>query len=196
MALNSRLWLAAVAVSFAGSAALAAERDPIPSGSWLASCQGGTLDGALVLSAKCRRMDGSMRDTKLRTTDCAQPARAGNSDGQLVCESGPRQVPAAGSWARSCLFEEMSGPILTAYCVRMNGSMITSSLDLTTCNAPTAVSNQNGRLTCESGVRSAAGQMQQPQMQGTTTQRIIIQPGNQTVVPLIEGLGIIFGVQP
>lgn len=196
MSLNVRIWAAALAVCVFGHMAVAAEVSPIPGGSWRDSCEGGNLSG-LVLSANCRRMDGSMRQAQLRITDCGQPTRAGNNDGQLVCESGPRQVPTAGSWAQSCVFEELSGPMLSAYCVRKNGSMITSSLDLTTCIPPTAVANQDGQLTCEGGVRQRQTlqelQMQQPQTQGGV---IIVQPGNQTVVPLIEGLGIIFGVQP
>lgn len=202
MSLQVRFWLAAVAVTFAGSAAIAAPI--VPDGSWRASCEGGRVDNALVLSAHCRRMDGSMRETKLRITDCAQPARAGNSDGQLICENGPRHVPAAGSWARTCVHEQLSGALLTAICQDGSGGMFDSSLDLTSCNAPTAVGNQNGRLVCESGNRAASMPQRQQQIDGMPTQQrittqqrpIVVAPENQTVVPLLEGLGIIFGVQP
>lgn len=56
-------------------------------GSWSQSCSQSTLEGNL-LSARCVKIDGSEQDSQLDISSCAQPASAGNQDGQLICESG------------------------------------------------------------------------------------------------------------
>ena len=56
-------------------------------GSWKQSCTDGVLL-ASILSAKCYRSAGGFSETQLDVRTCAEPATAGNNDGQLVCESG------------------------------------------------------------------------------------------------------------
>lgn len=56
-------------------------------GSWSQSCSQSALEGN-ILSARCVKIDGSEQDSQLDITTCAQPASAGNQDGQLICESG------------------------------------------------------------------------------------------------------------
>lgn len=52
-----------------------------------------------------------------------------------------------GSYAASCRSIRMNGPVLSAYCRRVDGSGMWSSVVVPRC-AGTGISNQNGRLVC------------------------------------------------
>ena len=52
-----------------------------------------------------------------------------------------------GSYAASCRSIRMNGPVLSAFCRRIDGTGMWSSIMVPRC-AGTGVSNQNGRLVC------------------------------------------------
>lgn len=180
----------------------------LPAGDWGHSCSQTSMKGFIITST-CKRKDGSSNTTQLDLLTCAQPPVAQNVDGTLRCP-GPRKPLLGGSWSKWCglevIFDDHDNHRhfgATCYDTATNTPHSVSIL-LEICHDPVRLGFQSGKLYCESGPKSAEQRLQQqreqsqqqPQAQGTTSQRIIIQPGNQTVVPLIEGLGIIFGVQP
>ncbi len=52
-----------------------------------------------------------------------------------------------GSYARSCGRIQMNGPMLSAFCRRVNGSLAFSRIFVPRCGG-SGVSNQNGHLVC------------------------------------------------
>jgi uncharacterized protein YraI len=130
-------------------------------GSWRQSCADARLDSdpqrlIFRLLASCRRIDGTMNETKANPASCGQPAAFGNQDGVLVCESGPRNknlFPGSDlSWINDCIDDSMIGTTLSALCPE-GGGAVRSSLDITTCAPPLRVDFEGGRLFCASGAR-------------------------------------------
>ncbi len=124
-------------------------------GSWTGSCPGYSVH-AFTIDAECRDINGVNVASTLNLLTCGQPATAGNANGRLVCESGPRRPPVPGSWSGSCGEERLAGRTLSAECIDTAGRKVSASLDLSTCNQPASAGNQNGRLVCESGLAQAS----------------------------------------
>ncbi len=61
-----------------------ADAAPVPSGSYLQSCQNVQFDGR-NLEADCRKAGGGSRKTVLNFAACAPNAQIGNTNGQLAC---------------------------------------------------------------------------------------------------------------
>ncbi|MEJ0011489.1 MAG: hypothetical protein WDM94_02460 [Bauldia sp.] len=135
------------------SPASAAER--LAAGSWADSCPNGSVSG-FTLTADCLDGAGALHTTSLSLLSCGQPPAAGNANGRLVCESGPRSLAVPGSWSSSCGNDLLAGQSLKAICLDGAGQKVSAFLDLSTCARPLRAGNQNGRLVCESGLAQAA----------------------------------------
>jgi hypothetical protein len=145
--------LAAACALFALAAP--AEARWTPSGSYEDSCRRVDFDGYL-LTATCRRRDGSWRNTWLRNADDCD-GRIVNNDGQLQCgwhgwrdrghdyDVGPR-----GSYRDTCENIRMDGYTLRATCQRRDGSWRWTSLD-NAYDCEGRIANFDGRLTCTRG---------------------------------------------
>lgn len=63
-----------------------------------------------------------------------------------------------GSWLHSCFADfSMKGSVLTANCGAINGSFVSSFINVNKCNQPVAIGNQDGHLICESGNSTGGG---------------------------------------
>ena len=93
---------------------------------------------------------GNWQANQPRTGAIATDYRAGNNNGQLVCESqGNVSSRWDGSFQRSCrdISTDSSGS-LTATCQTMNGNWQRTSLGARQCSSYRA-GNNNGQLVCE-----------------------------------------------
>ncbi len=107
------------------------------------------MNSSGTLTATCQAMNGNWQRTSLDARNC-NGLRAGNNNGQLVCESqGNTSNRWEGSFAQSCRDISMnSSGTLTATCQTMNGNWQRTSLDARNCNGLRA-GNNNGQLVCE-----------------------------------------------
>ncbi|MEY2920990.1 MAG: hypothetical protein RL261_2295 [Pseudomonadota bacterium] len=121
-------------------------------GSFKSSCRDVSMNSSGTLTASCQNMNGNWQRTSLSPGNC-NSYRAGNNNGQLVCESqGQGNVSNRweGSFQKSCRDISMdSSGTLTASCQNMNGNWQRSSLSARQCNDYRA-GNNNGQLVCES----------------------------------------------
>ena len=127
-----------------------------PEGSYSNSCRDVRYDGD-GLTAKCRRADGSWRNTWLPNADNCD-GNIVNDDGQLECvvgrgrdwdrdsgDGGP-----SGPYERSCNNIRMEGYTLKATCQRNDGSWRWTELKYAyDCDG--RIGNANGRLVCRGG---------------------------------------------
>jgi hypothetical protein len=143
--------LVLVAIASCFALAPAAEARWAPSGSYADSCRHIRFDGDL-LTATCRRADGSWRNSYLDNADDCD-GRIVNNNGQLECGysgwhrwddrgAGPR-----GSYVDTCTNIRMDGYTLRATCQRRDGGWRWTSLeDAYGCDGH--ISNWDGRLVC------------------------------------------------
>jgi hypothetical protein len=119
-------------------------------GSFKQSCRDIYMDPSGTLTATCQNSNGTWVATRLAARNCAG-YRAGNNNGQLVCESkGDASNRWDGSFRQSCRdISTSSAGVLTATCQAMNGSWQRTSLGTRQCKGRRA-GNNNGRLVCES----------------------------------------------
>lgn len=119
-------------------------------GSYRNSCRDSAMDASGSLSATCQSSTGTWRLSSLAAREC-NSYRAGNNNGQLVCESQSGTVSQwQGSFKNSCrdLSTDSSGA-LTATCQTMNGDWQRTSIGTRQCGSGRA-GNRNGQLVCES----------------------------------------------
>ena len=123
------------------------------SGSFLNSCRDATVDKHGRLQATCRKENGTYKRSNLQAHKCPG-YRAGNSNGNLVCESTGGASGSAGRWhgsfRDSCrdIAVDSSGT-LRATCQASNGTWRRTSLSYRECGTYRA-GNRNGTLYCES----------------------------------------------
>ncbi len=138
-------------------------------GSFRNSCREITVDASGKLSAKCRKNNGTYKHTKLTLANCPS-YRAGNRDGNLVCE--PREQLGSGdqyqwdgSFRNSCrnISIESDGDLL-ATCPTGNGGWRQSRLSARDCGSYRA-GNRDGNLVCEP--RDQVGSAGQRQWDGS-----------------------------
>ena len=83
-----------------------------------------------------------------------------NINGQLTCSAGgPSNTPPSGSYQQSCNNIYMTGPILNANCLRRNGQISQTTLNVLNCKGGD-ISNQDGQLTCGGGGQVPSGSYQ------------------------------------
>jgi CVNH domain len=119
-------------------------------GSFQRSCRDISVNSSGTLTATCQSSSGNWQRTSLVSRNC-NGYRAGNNNGQLVCESqGNVAHRWEGSFQRSCrdISTDSSGS-LTATCQTMDGNWQRTSLGARQCNSARA-GNSNGQLICES----------------------------------------------
>jgi CVNH domain len=119
-------------------------------GSFKNSCRDSSMDSSGSLTATCQASNGTWRPSSLGARQC-NSYRAGNNNGQLVCESqGDTVSQWQGSFKNSCrdIATDSSGS-LTATCQTMNGDWQRTSLGSRQCGSVRA-GNNNGQLVCES----------------------------------------------
>ena len=126
----------------------------IPGGSWAESCTEGSINGS-IMSARCKKNDGSPNTTTLDVRSC-DPNSVWNDNGILRCNAGSGlcdnyycTMP-TGSWTDSCADPVINGKIFTANCKTPSGQTISSQLDISKCQ-PGSVWNNNGYLECGPG---------------------------------------------
>jgi len=140
--------------------ALAAQNAPL--GSYLLSCRNVQVQSLLGGSgtnivASCRTNDGRYVQSTLPNTCSGDIA---NINGQLTCSaSGPNNTPPSGSYQQSCNNIYMTGPILNANCLRRNGQVSQTTLNVLNCKGGD-ISNQDGQLTCGGGGQIPSGSYQ------------------------------------
>ena len=118
-------------------------------GSLQRSCRDISMNSSGTLTATCQNSSGNWQRTSLAPGNCSS-YRAGNNNGQLVCESqGNVSNRWDGSFLRSCrdVATDSSGT-LTATCQTMNGNWQRTSLGARQCSSYRA-GNSNGQLVCE-----------------------------------------------
>ncbi len=118
-------------------------------GSFQKSCRDISMNSSGTLTATCQNSSGNWQRTSLSPANC-NGYRAGNNNGQLVCESqGNVSNRWDGSFLRSCrdISTDSSGT-LTATCQTMNGNWQRTSLGARQCSSYRA-GNNNGQLVCE-----------------------------------------------
>ena len=151
--------LAAATLSLATFAtAPAAQARWTPDGSYVTSCRHIDYDGDM-LTASCRRRDGSWKNTFLDNADDCD-GRIANNNGQLECgwsdwrdryaRHRSYDVGPAGSYRDSCQDERMDGYTLRATCQRRDGSWRWTSLD-DAYGCDGRIANFDGRLVCTRG---------------------------------------------
>lgn len=127
-----------------------------PGGSYSDSCRDVRYDGD-SLTAKCRRADGSWRNTWLPNADNCD-GNIVNDDGQLECNIGRNRYEdsdsseggPSGPYERSCSNIRMEGYTLKATCQRNDGSWRWTELEYAyDCDG--RIGNSNGRLVCRGG---------------------------------------------
>ena len=140
--------------------ALAAQNAPL--GSYLLSCRNVQVQSLLGGSgtnivASCRTNDGRYVQSTLPNTCTGDIA---NINGQLTCSAGgPSNTPPSGSYQQSCNNIYMTGPILNANCLRRNGQVSQTTLNVLNCKGGD-ISNQDGQLTCGGGGQVPSGSYQ------------------------------------
>jgi CVNH domain len=122
------------------------------SGSFLNSCRDATVDKHGKLQATCRKDNGTYKRSNLKAQKCPGQ-RAGNRNGNLVCESTSGGSNLAnrweGSFSRSCRDVSVdSTGTLTATCQTMDGNWIRTGLSPRQCGSYRA-GNRDGVLFCE-----------------------------------------------
>jgi hypothetical protein len=127
----------------------------LPDGPFLQSCSGSYMQGSM-LNAYCRTQSGATVRSSIDVSQCNNTVIA-NIDGNLRCiqnradaaNTGPAisTVP-GGSYQQTCNSTAFQGSMLSATCSTPNGQPITSSLDLSSCQANSDIVNSNGRLEC------------------------------------------------
>jgi len=145
--------LALVTLASLALFAPAAEARWAPSGSYESTCRNVRFDGDL-LTATCRRRDGSWRNTYLDNADDCD-ANIVNANGQLECgwsdwrgrHRGRDYDAPTGSYERSCTDIRMDGYTLRATCQRFDGGWRMTSLD-NAFDCDGHIANTNGRLVC------------------------------------------------
>jgi len=133
------------------------------SGSFHESCRDATVDKHGKLQATCRKDNGTYKRSNLQAQKCPG-YRAGNRNGDLVCESNGStgSTSGAGRWggsfSQSCRdVSTDSNGVLTATCQTTTGRWNRTSLSPAQCSGRKA-GNRDGTLFCESeGVRGGAG---------------------------------------
>jgi hypothetical protein len=129
--------------------ALIAQAVSWPGGSWMESCVGQSMNGA-IFSAVCKtQAAGPYKTSSINLNRC--PTRTvGNNNGMLFCETTPAKVTPlpAGSWRVSCTNGLMKGTVLHAQCTTGSGYSRSSALDMHTCPSGKA-GNTDGVLYCE-----------------------------------------------
>ena len=124
------------------------------SGSFLDSCRDIFVDKQGKLQATCRKSNGTYKRSNLQAFKCPS-YRAGNRNGNLVCESGDSSSGNMGQWrgsfGNSCRdISSDSYGNLTATCQAANGGWRRTSLSPRQCSSYQA-GNRDGNLFCESG---------------------------------------------
>ena len=119
-------------------------------GSFQKSCRDISMNSSGTLTATCQNSSGNWQRTSLSPGNC-NSYRAGNNNGQLVCESqGNVASRWDGSFQKSCRDVSMnSSGTLTATCQNSSGNWQRTSLSPGNCNSYRA-GNNNGQLVCES----------------------------------------------
>ena len=132
----------------------AAAAQNAPLGSYLLSCRNVQVQSLLGgsgtnLVASCRTNDGRYVQSML-PNNCS--GDISNVNGQLTCNAGgtPDNTPPSGSYQQSCNNIYMTGPILNANCLRRNGQVSQTTLNVLNCKG-SDISNQDGQLTCGGG---------------------------------------------
>jgi len=118
-------------------------------GSFQKSCRDISMNSSGTLTATCQNSSGNWQRTSLAPGNC-NDYRAGNNNGQLVCESqGNVSRRWDGSFQRSCrdISTDSSGS-LTATCQTMNGNWQRTRLGARQCSSYRA-GNNDGQLVCE-----------------------------------------------
>ena len=123
-------------------------------GSFRTSCRDISSDSYGNLTATCQAANGGWRRTSLSARQCGS-YRAGNRDGNLICEStdgGNQNVNQwRGSFGNSCRDISVdSNGTLAATCQAGNGGWRRTSLSARQCSSYQA-GNRDGNLFCESG---------------------------------------------
>jgi len=123
------------------------------SGSFRDSCRDISVDKHGKLKATCRKDNGTYKRSNLQAYKCPS-YRAGNRDGNLVCESGGGSSGKVSQWQgtfrNSCRdFAVDSNGTLAATCQAENGGWRRTSLSSRQCSGYRA-GNRDGNLFCES----------------------------------------------
>ena len=140
----------------------AAAAQNAPLGSYLLSCRNVQVQSLLGgsgtnLVASCRTNDGRYVQSML-PNNCS--GDISNVNGQLTCNaSTPNNTPPSGSYQQSCNNIYMTGPILNATCLRRNGQVSQTTLNVLNCKGGD-ISNQDGQLTCGGGGQIPSGSYQ------------------------------------
>jgi hypothetical protein len=118
-------------------------------GSFQKSCRDVSMDSSGTLTATCQAMNGNWQRSSLGARQCSS-YRAGNNNGQLVCESQDSVSSRwEGSFQKSCRDVSMdSSGTLTATCQAMNGNWQRTTLSSRQCGSMRA-GNRDGQLFCE-----------------------------------------------
>lgn len=147
-----RVLILAAALCFA--AMVPASAQPVPSGSYRATCKDINVDRGRdgpVLSAVCESRNGNARESRVRLRDCR--GEVYNDNGRLKCDG--REVNAErwwvnemprGSWQQSCRDARVDGGTLRAVCDNGRGEWKRTSMDVRRCRD---IVNDRGRLTCD-----------------------------------------------
>jgi hypothetical protein len=147
-----RLLLSVTLAAFAVLSPARSKADPLPSGSYQASCYNSYASGG-VLTATCGTGTGVYLTTQLRYSNCSTPVW--NQYGHLGCVGG---IP-VGSYEQSCTSISRDGSFLYASCRKIDGSWATTWVDFpSSIQCRGDLGNQNGVLTCESGYKWACDQ--------------------------------------
>jgi len=124
------------------------------SGSFNETCRDATVDKHGKLQATCRKDNGTYKRSNLQAQKCPG-FRAGNRNGDLVCESNGStgSTSGAGRWdgsfSQSCRdVSTDSNGVLTATCQTMSGRWNRTSLSPRQCTSR-QVGNRDGALFCE-----------------------------------------------
>jgi len=120
-------------------------QQPVPRGSYLASCEGVRLDGSR-LKASCRTQRGTWRRSSLDIRVCDDDIA--NRDGYLRCSQNDRFYGALppGSYVRSCTHVQVRRGQLEADCRSNDHSWRRSTIAVNACQR---FRNRDGRLGCE-----------------------------------------------
>jgi hypothetical protein len=146
--------LLALAVLLWGAGLVPASAQPVPSGSYRATCQDIQVDRSRdgpVLSAVCQKANGERRESSIRLRDCRSEIY--NDNGRLKCDGREanaerwwRNELPRGSWQQSCRDARVDGNTLRAVCDNGRGQWRATSMDVRRCRD---VVNDRGRLSCD-----------------------------------------------
>ncbi|MFG1477397.1 CVNH domain-containing protein [Xanthobacter sp. V4C-4] len=124
--------------------------EPLPPGSYIATCQDITFSGGAI-RARCQDRGGFFRTSvPLYVSQCQRGADIYNDNGSLRCGSGGSwgERPPPGSYTASCRDIRVVAGWLKASCKDRNGRWTEATTAVSWCSAGRDIANDDGRLTC------------------------------------------------